>query len=132
MGAWGSGPFQNDSALDFVYEIQGTADLLRAFDWAAQDYIEVDEASSIVVAAECVAAMAGYPHSGLPDELAQLIATFPSPDSALIRKAASAQAATAAASELAELWAEGETDEHTASFRTEMEGLADRLAKAAS
>ena len=133
MGAWGTGPFENDAALDFSYEIESQDDLARAFAWAQGDYIDVDEASAVVVAADCVAAMAGLAHPGLPEDLAERVVSFGQPDAALLAQARAALAAVAAASELAELWAEsGVEAQDTSGFEAEMGGLAARLAAASA
>ncbi|QUL37136.1 DUF4259 domain-containing protein [Erythrobacter sp. JK5] len=131
MGAWGTGPFENDSALDFVHEVNGADVLVRAFEAANTDYIDVDEASAIVVAAECVAALKGFAHPDLPEDLAAQIAGFAEPDAELIALARGSLEAVMDDSELVELWNEGEPNEESNRFHAEMAGLAERLAKAA-
>ena len=127
MGAWGPGPFENDAALDFIYEIQSSTDLVRAFEQADSDYVEVDEGSAIIVAAECVAALCGSPRPDLPEELANQIAGFPKPGPNLLALARQSLAAVRTDSELAELWDEGEASEASTRFHAEMAGLAERL-----
>jgi len=60
MGAWGYGSFENDSALDWVensFRRSGAAAVEQAFGSAAEGvYLDVDEASAVVAAAEFVAA----------------------------------------------------------------------------
>ncbi len=61
MGAWGSGAFHNDSALDFVQGL-GRVDpvdradvILRTLRKASGGPLDVDDASSVVAAAQLVA-----------------------------------------------------------------------------
>ena len=106
MGAWGSGSFENDSALDFAFEIERVADVERAFVAAGSDYIGLDEGCGVIVAAECVAAMRGHPAPDLPDELAGIISTFGNCPIALYDKARENLSAVMSRGELVELWAE--------------------------
>jgi len=130
MGAWGSGPFENDDALDFVFEIEGVDSLKAAFEGAKDDYIDAGVASEIVVAAECVAAMAGSAHPGMPEELAERLKDFPRPEADLLTQASEALAAVAKDSELVELWNEDGPNEDSDKFHAEMDGLAERLEQA--
>ncbi|WP_218946253.1 MULTISPECIES: DUF4259 domain-containing protein [Acinetobacter] len=66
MGAWSHEPFGNDDALDWVDQlVEGGNDesvLARVFNRAIEnqkDYLEADEASMIVAAAEVVAKLLG-------------------------------------------------------------------------
>jgi len=112
MGAWGPGNFENDAALDWLYDfgendfrlidrtLAGVAAMIEA------DELDADEASEVLAAAECVAAAAGFPPHDLPEELAEWLAEN-SPIQvkpeyvAMARKAA---ARVLAKSELRELW----------------------------
>jgi hypothetical protein len=70
MGAWGSGPFENDAALDWVHELERSNDrefpltVLRHLDAAAG--IGGREGEVGVAAAEAVAASRGWPSEPLP------------------------------------------------------------------
>jgi hypothetical protein len=70
MGAWGSGPFENDAALDWVRELKRSDDrefpltVLRQLDAAAG--IGGREGEIGVAAAEVVAASRGWPSEALP------------------------------------------------------------------
>ncbi len=70
MGAWGSGPFENDSALDWVIELQRSAD--REFPLgvlhrlAAAGPGDGREGEVGVAAAETIAASRGWPAESLP------------------------------------------------------------------
>ena len=60
MGAWGLGIFDNDSALDWVYDLvesTGTTVLREAFDNVinGEEYIDVDFGSAAVAAASIIA-----------------------------------------------------------------------------
>ena len=66
MGAWGSGPFENDDALDFVGDLANVAaserpNLVRAALVLPGDYVEIPEASVAVAAAALIAAAKGMP-----------------------------------------------------------------------
>ena len=75
MGVWGIGSFENDMALDWLYDfgandfrlidrtLAGVAAMMEA------DELDVDEACEVLAAAECVAAAGGHPAANLPDEL---------------------------------------------------------------
>lgn len=77
MGAWGTGPLENDDALDFTSEISDIAALEAVMAEAEEaDFIEADLASRCLVVAECVAASCGHPHAGIPEGLAATIAAF--------------------------------------------------------
>ena len=59
MGAWGSGPFENDSALDWVSDLdaQAVRDALRTCAQTPADaYLDVDDGSNARAAAELVGA----------------------------------------------------------------------------
>ena len=80
MGAWGPGHFDNDAARDWLYDfgendfrlidrtLAGVAAMVEA------DYLDADEASEVLAAAECVAAAAGFPMDDPPEELAEWLA----------------------------------------------------------
>ncbi len=61
MGTWGHRPFENDSALDWVNELQrlGPEELRRVLAQAADQhtdaYLDVDDGSAVVAAAEVLA-----------------------------------------------------------------------------
>ena len=123
MGAWGAGPFENDDAMDFVSEIASVDDLSTAL-LLEDDYIEVDQASRIVVVGECVAAMREHGHATMPDELARRIAEFGLPSDALYETARDRVSLVITSSELSELWAESDD---RGEFGKAMTDLIDRL-----
>src|SRR5262249_27413253 len=112
MGAWGSGSFENDSALDWLTNLAEGGVYLRhtleaAADADATEYLDLDDAAAAVAAAEIVAAG----HSGAADRLNEdargwLIAqprTFPNDLLILARRAVER---VSTASELQQLWDE--------------------------
>lgn len=111
MGAWGAGSFENDSALDFAAEVATSDDIERAFCAGETEYIDADQGSHIIAAAECVAAMRGHPNADMPDELAAKVHTFGKCPVALFEKARDNLSAVMGGGELVELWAEEGTGE---------------------
>ena len=130
MGAWGSGSFENDDALDYAGEIATVADLERALVVAGTEYVEVTEACQVVVAAECVAAMRGYPSDGMPAELAERVHGFGKPSMELFDKARDNLSAVISRSELGDLWAEADPADRAA-YNVAMTDLMERLGKPA-
>ena len=114
MGAWGPGNFENDVALDWLYDfgendfrlidrtLAGVAAMVEA------DELDADEASEVLAAAECVAAAAGFPPDNTPQELADWLAENSpiqvKPD--YVEMARQAVARVLTRSELRELWLE--------------------------
>ncbi|HEY8428946.1 MAG TPA: DUF4259 domain-containing protein [Sandaracinaceae bacterium] len=130
MGAWGKGPFDNDSAHDWLLDAedvepdQAVLDALEAVQGV--DYIEVDEGSAVVAAATILlAAMRREPLAG-PEPAVRMAAAL-EPTSELRELAVAAlDVVLGDRSELAELWAEGgEPDE----WRRETEALRDAIAR---
>ncbi len=115
MGAWGLGSFENDDALDWVYELEGSDDLtllqgtLSAVTGAAGSYLDAYVCCRALAAAEVVAALNGHPAPGLPEEVTSWMAGRPSPPPDLTATAREAVRAVRQGSELLELWEE--TDE---------------------
>jgi hypothetical protein len=124
MGTWGSGAFENDTALDFAAEIQTAQNLADALTVHTPDQpIDADTACRVVVVAECVAAMRGHPSDDLPDGLAERLASFGKPSQSLFHHSRSQLAAVMRRSELMELWAEDDP----APFNLAMHDLLERL-----
>lgn len=134
MGAWGTGLFENDDALDFagdVVERGGLAlvenVLVEILDMG-DEYIEAPEAEQALVAAEIVAALAGRPAAEYPDELAEWLDELDAvPDDALVDTARrTVQRVLTPPSELLELWEEAGEDDY-AEWRVGVEAIAARL-----
>jgi hypothetical protein len=115
MGAWGSGPFENDDAGDWVYDLEGADDMSLihdALDVARTSYLDAAEGAVAVAAATVVAAALGLRNDGLSDEVTAWLE-----DHARLVVAADAALAVRALdrvlaerSEVAELWDDaGET-----------------------
>lgn len=132
-GAWDVGAFDNDDALDWVWEVTESSDLTVvaiALDGVSpeSDYIEAPTGSYALAAAEMVAALNGKPSAQLPAELAEWVATHDYEASPQLK----ARALRAIAlvqdidrSELAQLWSE--SDELASEWRAELERLKERL-----
>jgi hypothetical protein len=72
-GAWGVGGFENDSAMDWVYELESTNSVVFLSETLnnvkKQGYIEIDNCSSAIAAAEIVASINKNSLSLLPSEV---------------------------------------------------------------
>ncbi|MBU6121846.1 DUF4259 domain-containing protein [Hymenobacter siberiensis] len=133
MGAWGHQNFENDSAMDFVGEFIESPNLdvinealsvvIEA--GAEEEYIEVDEASAALAAAEIVAAALGQAATDVPEELPASIQKIGlTVDDKMLKKARKAVKQVLRESELQELWQEGgEPNE----WQQVQEGLLKRL-----
>ena len=116
MGTWGSGPFENDDAQDFLGDLaEAPADdrpdqILAALD-LPDDYVEIDQAAAAVAAAALIAAANGMP---APEdaEIEALLASGAIPYDVDTRQQALAALARVNAddSEWRDLWREGEGD----------------------
>lgn len=132
-GAWDMGPFDNDDALDWVYELEASNDLSAvkaALSAAANQgaYIEAPTGSAAVAAAEVVAALLGRAHPQLPPEVASWVdGRTLAKDDALVELArtAIARVQDPAESELAELWSE--SPESLLEWRSSLSDLDGRL-----
>jgi|AACY02.3.fsa_nt_gi hypothetical protein len=116
MGTWGSGPFENDDAMDWIADLvagDDFSDLEEALDEVLDDSGEVDVVdANIAVAAVAVLAEFIDPQDSesLPPELVEWIHSVEEePDPELLEMALEAlDAATGEESELTELWEEDE------------------------
>ena len=139
MGTWGPGYFENDSALDFMADVEESpnpkAVLKNAFDTAIKtDYLESDEGSAVIVAATYVDRQLNgtkFSASDLDEPLD--VDTFPDrhPDVNLLDLREKAVFALAevlnGGSELNELWGENEND--YPAWKNSVEALILRLKK---
>lgn len=134
MGIWGVGNFENDLALDWLFDF-GENDfrlidrtLASVATMLATDDLDIDEASEVLAAAECIAAAGGFPLSEIPSELQEwLDANDPivlKPDFVIMARKAVHRVHTH--SELQKLW--DETDEAEA-WHTAVTDLQERLDK---
>ena len=128
MGAWATGSFDNDDALDWVWELKEAEDtsiLQGAFSQVtdAEDYLEAGDCCIGIAAAEVVAALRQRPAVKPPEEVTAFVArigTPPSPD--LIASALSALERIKTKSELQELWDEGDSHDEWQQAVAELEG----------
>jgi Domain of unknown function (DUF4259) len=117
MGAWSIEHFDNDAALDWLYDFsmdpseQLLEETFKAVVDAADDYIESDDGSAVLVAAEVIAAARGKKSSAYPEDTEVFSKLKISP--ALIARALQAIDIVSRQdnSELKELWEE--SDEYT-------------------
>ena len=134
-GAWDIGPFDNDDALDWVWELSDSSDLAplnRAFDDVLRSprYVEAPSASIAIAAAEVLAALKGSARDGLPDEVAEWVEGRKlAADGRLTEKAVDAVKLIMddEVSELAQLWADapGLAED----WRASLEDLLQRLTR---
>jgi hypothetical protein len=131
VGAWGTGTFENDDALDFAAQIAGSedgADLLRRqLELAGvPGTLDAPASEASLVAAEMVAAARGAPDPGMPPALARWVQKeAPALGEDDVRLALAACERVLADSELRELWAED--DAQLAAWTAAVTGLVERL-----
>ncbi len=113
MGTWNEGPFDNDDAGDFIddlAEAPGWHVVVQMLDHVTKTagYLEAPEGQMAVAAAAIVAAAVGD-ETILPDSHRELKAALGAPPEGAVALARSALARVVApASELDELWQEGD------------------------
>lgn len=137
MGAWGSGSFENDTALDWAASVQSVDDVRKPFERLKQVtdeseegpnlIIDADFACELVAAAETVAMMLGRHSRDFPEELARMVAGAGEPDNLLFHQARNGALYALRNSELAELWEEAAEEGGTNPWIEEMTRLFDRL-----
>jgi hypothetical protein len=130
MGTWGAGPFDNDDASDWTYELAPDGDVgvvehaLRAVGADGDTEPDAPTCQSAIAAAEVVAAGLGRPTPSLPEEVADWVAAHADvPWLDEVPGALGALDRIATGSELQVLWAE--SDETT--WRASLEDLRIRL-----
>jgi hypothetical protein len=133
VGAWGAGVFENDSALDWVVEleerggIEPVAEALEKATASPDAYLDADDGGMALAAAEAVAASRGAPTDDLPAEVAGWArANAVRVDARHVAAAlAAVQRVGGDDSELADLWEEsggaGEWREHLVGLRVRLE-----------
>ena len=131
VGAWGTGTFENDDALDFAAQIAGSEDgtdlLRRQLELAgAPGTLDAPASEASLVAAEMVAAARGAPDPGMPPALARWVQKeAPALGEDDVRLALAACERVLADSELRQLWAED--DDQLAAWTAAVTGLVERL-----
>ncbi|HPO92136.1 MAG TPA: DUF4259 domain-containing protein [Phycisphaerales bacterium] len=134
MGTWGVNAFENDTALDWVWELEESEDLsvvVAALEGPladdADEYLEAPVCEMALAAAEIVAALKGHPPEKLPREADDWVKRNRGRlkvDQELIETAHDAIARVVADSELRELWDESE---ELAAWEKALESLQKRL-----
>ena len=110
MGTWGTGPFSNDTAADFLGDLAETdaaeveSRMMAALRLPADGYVEGPEADEAIVVAALAASKRGY----VPPDGAELAADVAFEDSEELRTAAATalRRVQGPDSEWAELWEE--------------------------
>jgi hypothetical protein len=114
MGAWGAGPFENDDASDWVWDLEESsgdgviaAALSAVSDLQPEEYLEAPDATVGLAAAEVVAAALGAPAKKLPEGVSAWVsASHIVISPGLIDSARSVVDRVATNSELKDLWDE--------------------------
>ena len=127
MGAWGNRNFENDQAMDFVGDFTdnpSSESLEEALSTVIEqgkegEYIEVDEASAALAAAEILAAALAKPASDFPQELRPALTTI-QVNTTLQKKARKAVKQIVKESELQELWTESGDLEEWLAVQTDL------------
>lgn len=140
MGAWGSGSFENDAAMDWAAGVKSIDDVRAPFDrlkratdatkgksTSAKYAADADYACELLAAAETVAMLMGRRSRDFPDDLADRLADAGEPDNLLYHQARNAVLHVMRKSELAELWAEGTEEGGENEWLAELTRLIDRL-----
>ncbi|MBV1877413.1 MAG: DUF4259 domain-containing protein [Pseudomonadales bacterium] len=76
MGAWGLDVFENDSAMDWLFELtesDGASILEEALSIDAEEYIEVDEGSAALAAIEVINSLRDKGPVNLPGPVSEWI-----------------------------------------------------------
>ena len=117
MGAWGTGSFDNDDALDWVMELAESDDLSvvnMALDEAlatADDYLDATVCCRAIAAAEILTALQGESEA-LPDGASDWVAAHAELNIATVTpKAAQVVQQILTDSELKELWEEADEED---------------------
>ena len=136
MGAWGEKTYENDSALDWLGELEaeGVAflrgTLSRVADTDQEDYLDVDDGTSAIAAAEIVAAALGHERDRLTEAAITWLddnpGTLIAEDLTLANRAV--ERVLAVESELRALWDENGPDN---AWHLDVRVLLDRLAEGA-
>lgn len=132
-GAWDTGPFANDDALDWVWELSESDDLSlvrTTLESAANSsgYLEAPTASMAIAAAEVVAALRGNPRRELPDEVTKWVQAHSvtvGDDLLRVARKAVENAKKGESSELAQLWMD--SDELMDAWLRDLDDLLKRL-----
>jgi hypothetical protein len=116
MGAWGTGNFDNDTACDWVYELQETDDVSLVRNTLAdvgEDYLDSDVACMALAACEVIARLKGQwgPRNSYTEDVDKWVEAHPQKVPAdLVQQAVKViDRILGPESELSELWKDGDT-----------------------
>ena len=129
MGAWGTGPFDNDDASDWVYGLEDGG--ISTVESALSEALEASDLKgptdrNAIAAGEVVAAALGHPRAALTESVLELAAGLEGSVTAdHVARARSAAERVLSGSELADLW--GESGD-AAEWRASVHDLIRRLA----
>lgn len=117
MGAWGIGSFENDDAVEWLDELQASADssvLQTTLEETenGDEYLEAPEGIHILCAGEIIAALQGQSAPDLPDEARDWVQKHESLEVSTLIPIATRKIDQVLddGSELRELWQENEAD----------------------
>jgi hypothetical protein len=137
MGAWGSGGFENDTAMDWAADVRSVDDVRKPFERLKRDtdahgvdpelVVDADFACELIAAAECVAMTLGRKSHDFPDDLAERLSGAGEPENLLFHQARNGVLHVLRNSELAELWEETATESDGNAWIAVLTGLIDRL-----
>ena len=115
MGTWGATSFENDSAMDWVADLEesgGFGAVDAALDLVIQGVsgrVDDWEFEAAIAAAEVVAATAGLPAGDLPDEVRVWTERHPDPGADRIARATQVVSTTLDGSVILKLWKASES-----------------------
>jgi len=131
LGTWGHDSFEDDDALDWVFELEKSTDTsvvfkaLNAVTDGAEDLLEAPVCAMAIAAAEVVAALDGHRAPSLPEQVVEWIKGKPKPGTDLKAKALRAIDAILTDSELKSCWEDA--GEHYPKWVAAVERLKARL-----
>jgi hypothetical protein len=130
MGAWGSGSFENDTALDWAASVQSVDDVSEPFGRLTSlgsGDVDADLACELIAAADTVAMLMGRKSPDFPEDLRERLADASEPESQLYHDARSAVMRVMRNSELAKLWEESAKEAGNNEWLASLTDLIDRL-----
>lgn len=133
MGAWGSGIYENDEALDFIEELKESSDAYGLMEKTLQevyasDYIEVDAGGAGLVVADIIVSVLNHSTTEIENEdLQDWLETNKSLEVQSLKELAllALEKILGEESELNQLWEENEEEYPT--WREQVENLARNL-----
>ena len=132
MGAWGAGAFENDTALDWTYDLEKSSDhkfLLETLGAGlalceSGEEIDADTACLVLAAAEVLGALNGNEGGNIPDNVRNWAAGKERVSASVMANASLAVKKVREKSELKDLWEEGDGGEE---WFAEVDALLQRL-----